>query len=243
MFDIAGFFRSARVLTTGVLRNDDCLEAEISKTSLAQCMGYGWACLFIATLISALYQYFFSTQVLNQLSSDSPQLLEMSKTLQSMMSLPLGELVERLEIVRLSSLAGVLMSPLSSWFFLYLLAGALFFMSKLVAINSDSQNAYEHMIKIVSVGQAPLLMAVIPAIGPLIGNLWSMWFIARGIGKLFQINLFTRASIVVFCSFVLFSIWNSTLTTLAMAYRNNDSKVTAKNKSKIEFSELPNDMI
>jgi hypothetical protein len=243
MFDIAGFVRSARTLTVGVFRKKESLKQEIAEMSLVHCIAYGWFCLFFATLTSAMYQYFFSAQVLGQLNPASPQFLETSKALQSIMSLPLEEFIERLEIVRVSSFASILMSPLSSWFFIYLLAGALFFFSKLVSFNSNTQDAYERMIKIVSVGQAPLFLCIIPAIGPFVGNLWSMWYIAKGIGDLFQINLFTRASIVIFCSLVLFSVWNSTLTTLAVAYRNKESSLTAKNLSRIESSEFLGDMI
>lgn len=230
-------------LSIEVFRHPKKAVDEISQVPVGECLKFGWCFFLLATLASAGYQSLFITELLSEIGRDPAKLLEMSSLLSSMNAGSVGDLKERMEIIRLSSYFSLFLSPLTSVFFLYLLSGALFVLAKFFSMSKATGDTYEHVIRIVSIGQAPLIFCLIPLIGPVVGNLWSILFIARSLGNLFQINLVGRLSIVAFSFVFLFSVWNSTLSTLASALHREGRHMSVKNTTEIERNEFSGAMI
>lgn len=223
---VTEFSRFARPLFFDVLRNPGQVILEIPYLPLEGCLRFGWACFFIATVATAGLQLTFLAQVMQQITDDPKSLEELSKIFGALSSGPIGDVLQNLKVARISSLTHLLLSPLSAWLFLYLISGAIFAVSKLLSFGKTISNDqdYEHVIKIVAVGQAPLLFCLIPLVGPIVGNLWSIWFIARALGSLFQLSRLSRVGVVALSLFLLFAIWNSTVSMLASAYYQQTSQ-------------------
>ena len=222
---VTEFSRFARPLFFDVLRHPHQAISEIPNLPLKDCLKFGWACFFMATVATAGLQLTFLAQVFQQIADDPKSLDELSKIFGALNSGPVGDVLENLKVARVSSFTHLLLSPLSAWLFLYLISGAIFAVSKLLLFGKTLSNDhdYEQVIKIVSVGQAPLLFCFIPLVGPIIGNLWSVWFIAGALGSLFQVSKLARLGVVAFSFFFLFAIWNSTVSMLASSYCQQSS--------------------
>jgi hypothetical protein len=216
----SGFLGFAWSLFLDVVRRPAKVVADLPSLDTRRCLQFGWFCFFISTLVTSLIQIGFASQVIDQLTTDPASYLAISKFSDSFGSM--AEFTERLGMFISINWLNLWMSPATAWFFPHLLAGAIFIFLNFLNAGKSAPGTYDQVIKLVSIGQAPLLFCVLPFLGPIIGSVWSFIFIVRAMGSLFAVNALGRLSAACLCFFFLFSIWNSTVTLLATALQQRD---------------------
>lgn len=220
---VLDFLRFSWSLFFDVIKRPAKAVLEIVHLDTKQCLIFGWLCLFVSTALTSLIQIGASGYVLGQLA-DPVAFADLSKYSGALISGSMDDFKTNLELFRSVSIVNLLFSPLTSWFFPYLLSGALFVLLNFLSLNKGGSDRYEQVIKVVAIGQAPLVFCAIPFIGVIVGNIWCVFFVVRALGALFQVHFLGRLSATCLCFLTLFSIWNSTVSLLATALLRGDWK-------------------
>lgn len=211
---IAWFFSTLNQLLRqprAFLANTTWMELKVERL-----IAFAFVCLCIGVGGQTVVELSLAKYSMNTMIHDPQTFAKLSELL----SLPPGEagfatIIERLSAYRIEKWITLVFLPISAYFTLYLLAGALWVMCRFSLLYKDT---YDHILRAVALAQAPMIFAVIPVVGPLISFILSIRLLSIALGTLHKSYGFQRVLAVITSQIMVKSMWAFAIGLLAQAY-------------------------
>lgn len=125
--------------------------------------------------------------------------------------------VAQIGLLKVERQITLVLLPFVAVFSIYLFAGILHVSLKALGMGPTIVVPYERTLQVVSYAQAPMVLAPIPLLGPIVAPLWVVVLLFLGIKKLHPNRFASRFASIAFPALMLKMLWASSIQVMAMS--------------------------